>query len=113
MIRVGQAILGKIPFKDGTQPEYNRPYLVVSVSNGEMGVLVVSSLAGKEHKLAYQENRKITHYNPPFRKSSFVKLDSLSYIAANEVSDFRILSNGASLNEEELRQIVQALDFQR
>ncbi len=58
----GQGVLGKIPFKDGTIPAYNRTYLVVNVSSDYIEVLNVSSIAGKERKLAYLTNKRISKY---------------------------------------------------
>jgi hypothetical protein len=78
-LSVGQAVLGNFPFPDGTASEYLRPYLVVFVKPDCAGVLTVSSLHGKEHKLLMPTNYEIKKYDPPFNKPVFVKLDSLKY----------------------------------
>ena len=44
----GHGVLGKIRFVDGTMPEYDRTYLVVTVTNAYIEVLNVSSVRGKE-----------------------------------------------------------------
>lgn len=108
-IHVGQGIWGKTQFKDGPFPEYSRPYLVVEVCDSRIGVLTISSTAGKEHKLFYPSNYKITDYNPPFERSSFVKLDSLTYISISEIKNFKILHNGDCLNESELNIIINKI----
>ena len=37
--REGQALLGRIVFKDGTSPQYDRPYLIVTVSESFLEVV--------------------------------------------------------------------------
>lgn len=111
MFRVGQGLLGRVAFRDGGIPEYDRPYLIVYVSDTEIGLLNVSSVAGKESKLLYPTNRNIVKYNPPFRKSSFVKLDSLTYITYVEASAMRVLSGGLALDQHELNSIVASVSF--
>ena len=106
MFRVGQGLLGRVAFRDGGIPEYDRPYLIVYVSDTEIGLLNVSSVAGKESKLLYPTNRNIVKYNPPFRKSSFVKLDSLTYISHTEASAMQLLSGGLVLDQDELNLII-------
>ena len=108
---VGQGLLGKIKFKDGTFPQYDRPYLVVYVDNSKIGLLNVSSVAGKEHKLAFRSNHLIQKYNPPFIKSSFVKLDSLVYMSHKESQDMYLLSNGQCLLYTELQKILSLITF--
>ncbi len=107
--QVGQAIYGKITFKDGKEPEYKRPYLVVAVEDDGISVLNVSSLEGKEWKLAYKTNMKIEHYSPPFVKPSFVKLDSLVKVSFQDCSDIRLLSGGKQLDAEEMKRILNEL----
>lgn len=109
MIRIGQGLLGRIQFPDGTFPSYDRPYLVVSVTATHVGLLNVSSTAGKEHKLLFPENRRLVKHDPPFLKDSFVKLDSLVYIPISDVDRFRLLHSGDCLEEEELLSILQLL----
>lgn len=107
MVCVGQGLLGKVKFTDGQMPSYPRTYLVISISSTQIGLLNVSSTAGKEHKLLYSTNRRLVHYNPPFLKDSFVKLDSLVYVAASEIDNFKILHNGECLASGELNEIVR------
>ena len=109
MVCLGQGIYGKARFVDGQYPAYDRPYLVVSVSPERIGILNVSSTAGKDHKLLFPTNRAILNYNPPFRKESFVKLDSLVYISTSDICNFRILHNGECLEKCELYDIIRAV----
>lgn len=109
MLQIGQGVLGKARFVDGSYPQYPRTYLVVSVDTDKIGVLNVSSTAGKEHKLLFPANRSIIKYNPPFVKDSFVKLDSLTYITISEAGSFRALHNGDCLDGVELQAIISAI----
>ena len=101
----GQGLLGRIRFRDGAMPEYDRPYLVVSVSDTYIEILNVSSIRGKEKKLLYPTNFALVHYNPPFLKPSFVKLDSLTRINKSECSRLRLLCGGARLNNDDLNEV--------
>ena len=107
MYQVGQGILGKIMFRDGIMPQYNRTYLIVGVDNNNISVLNVSSIQGKENKVMYRTNHVLNNYNPPFRKPSFVKLDSLTVVSESYVnSNCRLLSNGQPLLYSELNTII-------
>lgn len=105
----GQGILGKIQFIDGSMPEYDRTYLIVSVNTDSIEVLNVSSIRGKERKLLFPFNERLRLYNPPFWKPSFVKLDSLMQVSLSECSDFFLLSGGARLDMTELQRIKKLL----
>ena len=106
MLEIGQALFGIARFRDGKMASYKRPFLVVYVDSEKVGLLNVSSTAGKEHKLLYESNRRIINYNPPFKKDSFIKLDSLIYISVEEVNSFTLLCNGEKLNDHELNHIL-------
>jgi hypothetical protein len=106
---VGQGLFGKIQFVDGTFPQKDRMYLIVSVSSDEIGTLNISSLAGKEQKLLYPYNKEIINYRPPFQKRSFIKLDSLMNISISEAQQLRILSSGQTLDNNELRDIITSI----
>lgn len=84
----GQAIFGRVRYSDGSMPEYNRPYLIVSVEKDFVEVVSVSSTKGKEWKLMFANNCVIHDYNPPFNKPSFVKLNSVSKIPKSELKNF-------------------------
>lgn len=101
----GQGILGKIRFVDGKMPKYDRTYLVVNVETRYIEVLNVSSIKGKERKLAFSTNKRIQAYNPPFLKPSFVKLDSLTRVDKSELEGVHILNNGRTLDSDELKRI--------
>ncbi len=101
----GQGILGRITFKDVVMPSYDRTYLIVTVSTDYIEVLNVSSVHGKERKLAFPKNKKLNKYCPPFRKPSFVKLDSLTRVSSSEWGNLRILNGGKTLDTNELARI--------
>lgn len=101
----GQGIHGKIRFADGKMPEYDRTYLVISVSNQYIEVLNVSSIRGKERKLAFSTNERLRVFSPPFLKPSFVKLDSLTRVPKADWDGIHILNNGRSLDNKELTRI--------
>lgn len=105
----GQGILGKIKFVDGTMPRYARTYLIVDVRESYIEVLNVSSIKGKERKLAFSTNKRIKMYNPPFLKPSFVKLDSLVRVNESELEDIILLNNGRTLEGNELKRIKELL----
>ncbi|MDD2494686.1 MAG: hypothetical protein PHE29_05790 [Tissierellia bacterium] len=111
MFEVGQGILGKIKYVDGTLPNKNRTYIIVDVSEDgkKIKVLNVSSVKGKEHKLAFPSNQRLKKYNPPFLRDSFVKLDSLSEVDASDFSSIMILNNGNKLDCDEMNTIIQGL----
>lgn len=106
MLEVGQAILGRICYPDGSTPEYSRPYLIVFVSESKVGVLIVSSTKGKERKLIYKTNKRLKKYKPPFLKDSFVKLESLTYIKTSDALSMKLLYNGEKLDRDELKEIL-------
>lgn len=106
MIQIGQGVLGRIPFKDGEIPRYDRTYLVVGIDSTNIELLNVSSVIGKEHKLLFPHNKLIVNFNPPFVKSSFVKLDSLTDVPLSMSSSLRILHNGDCLDSTELQSII-------
>lgn len=101
----GQGILGRITFRDGTVPAYNRTYLIVLVDTDYIKVLNVSSVHGKEHKLAFPSNEKLKVYRPPFMKPSFVKLDSLTTVPDTEWNNLILLHGGQPLDNSELARI--------
>ena len=105
----GQGVLGRLTFKDGAAPEYDRTYLVVSVSVDHIEVLNVSSIRGKERKLAYPSNERLRVYCPPFLKPSFVKLDSLTRVDAAEWGTLKLLYRGQPLDKSELARIQSLL----
>ena len=101
----GQGILGRVRFVDGEMPEYDRTYLVVNVDTDYIEVVNVSSIRGKERKLAFSTNERLRVYNPPFVKPSFVKLDSLTKIDRTDWGNIHLLSNGRTLDAGELTRI--------
>ena len=105
----GHGVLGRIRFTDGTMPAYDRTYLVVAVFDEYIQVLNVSSVKGKERKLAFSTNERLLKFRPPFRVASFVKLDSLTDVPKSEWGNLHILDNGQPLDAAELRRIKQMI----
>ncbi len=68
----GQGVLGRIRFLDGEFPAYDRTYLVVTAKENYIEVLNVSSIRGKERKLAFPTNERLRSYSLPFVMPSFV-----------------------------------------
>ena len=111
MLREGQGVYGRITFVDGVFPEYDRTYLVVSVSDENVGVLNISSAIGKAASLLLPTNRYINNHYPPFLKKSFVKLDSYVRITIDEALSLRVLANGETLDDRELDAIKKAIIY--
>ena len=105
----GHGILGRIRFVDGTMPSYDRTYLIISVTNDYIEVLNVSSIRGKERKLAFPSNERLRSYNPPFVMPSFVKLDSLTRVPKSDWGHLQVLNNGRTLDANELNRIKNML----
>lgn len=101
----GHGVLGRVQFRDGTMPGYDRTYLVVSVTGEYIEVLNVSSIKGKERKLAFTTNERLRVFNPPFLKPSFVKLDSLTRVQKADWANLQILNGGRTLDSNELARI--------
>lgn len=109
----GQGVLGRIRFKDGQMPTYDRTYLVVKAEEAFIEVLNVSTIRGKERKLFFPHNERLRLYRPPFMYPSFVKLDSLMRINIADVGDLRVLHNGQTLDSGELKRIKLLLQRER
>ena len=106
---VGQGVLCSFEFNSGIKPQYKRPYLIVSVTPTEIGLLVISTIKGKEHKLLFKTNKELINYDPPFKLQSFVKLDSLINIPIEAISGLSPLKGGARLDETELNEILAGI----
>lgn len=72
-------------------------------------MLNVSSIRGKERKLAFSTNERLRSFKPPFLKPSFVKLDSLTQVKRADWSELQVLHNGATLDQGELDRIKKLL----
>lgn len=105
----GQGVLGRIRFKDGQMPGYDRTYLVVSAGTDYIEILNVSTIRGKEHKLFFPFNERLKTYRPPFLYPSFVKLDSFTCVPLTDCGGLKILHGGQTLNRAELNRIVGLL----
>ena len=102
---VGQGVLGRIRFVDGEVPAYDRTYLVVTAEPDYIEVLNVSSIRGKERKLAFPTNERLRTYNPTFVMPSFVKLDSLTRVESADWGNLQVLNSGRTLDGNELARI--------
>lgn len=105
----GQGVLGRIRFVDGTFPAYDRTYLVITARPDYIEVLNISSIKGKERKLAFPTNERLRIYNPPFVMPSFVKLDSLTRVESKDWGNLQVLNAGRSLDATELDRIKKML----
>ena len=108
-LMVGQGVLGRVRFKDGQMPQYDRTYLIVAIDADYIKVLNVSTIKGKERKLAFPYNERLRVYCPPFRYPSFVKLDSLTKVPLKECGGLKVLHGGEPLDATELNRILQFL----
>lgn len=109
MFLAGQGLYGRIVFTDGTTPEYDRPYLIAEVLEDKIGVLNISTVAGKESKLLFPTNKLINKHSPPFTKRSFVKLDSFVYVSTEDAQNMKILDGGNTIDKAELSCILKAV----
>ncbi|MBQ2923380.1 MAG: hypothetical protein IJE60_09935 [Tyzzerella sp.] len=105
----GHGILGRITFRDGEVPSYDRTYLVTHATDDFIEVLNVSSIRGKERKLAFPTNERLRSFNPPFLMPSFVKLDSLTRVPKSEWDNLQVLNGGRTLDASELTRIKNML----
>lgn len=101
----GHGVLERIRFVDGTMSKYDRAYLVIDVMPEYIEVLNISSLKGKERKLAFPTNERLQKYKPPFLNPSFVKLDSRTKVSKRECVSLKILSMGETLDKGEFDRI--------
>ncbi len=106
---VGQAFWGRVRFRDGEFPQYDRPYLIVGVDEDYLEILTVSSVAGKEWKLTLPTNKELINYDPPFPKRTFVKLDSLQRVHISDLSNVSIAKGGRTLDATELSDIINII----
>lgn len=104
----GQVIFTRlIPYPDGTSVQYiSRPYLVFGVTDTHVETLIIYSVYGKTHKLAYKSNFELKDSIPPLSRPSFVKLDSYQKTELAQLKDLQIASNGMFINADELKTIL-------
>ncbi|MCI9143619.1 MAG: hypothetical protein HFH87_13565 [Lachnospiraceae bacterium] len=105
----GHGILGRIRFRDGEIPTYDRTYLIVAVGSDYIEVVNVSSIKGRERKLLFRTNEALKSYRPPFMVPSFVKLDSLTRVPLTECNGLQILYKGQKLDDTELKRIIKMI----
>lgn len=105
----GQALYGSVMFKNGAAPQYRRYYLVVEVDSDFVGIVDVSSTAGKEQKLLYNSNYELEQHYPPFPKPSFVKTDSFRRIPISKAEKLALQAGGKRIREEDLNEILSMI----
>lgn len=103
---LGQGLLLRLPFADNGVLSGRRTFLVIGEEDGYILLLNVSSTKGKEHRLIHDSNEEIIHYNPPFKVSSFVKLDALYKVEKCEELKECILARNEKLDTEELSRLL-------
>ena len=96
----GHGVLERIRFVDGTMSKYDRAYLVIDVMPEYIEVLNISSLKGKERKLAFPTNERLQKYKPPFLNPS-----SRTKVSKRECVSLKILSMGETLDKGEFDRI--------
>ncbi|AYO30787.1 hypothetical protein D2962_09355 [Biomaibacter acetigenes] len=98
-------MLLKIPYADGEPPDKQRTFLVINIDKEVVELLNVSSIRDKEIKASWPSNEILKEYRPPFKRPSFVKLDSLYRIELFEELNYLILAGGQPLDPGELKRI--------
>lgn len=96
----GQGLKLKGHFANGTECDYKRPFLIIECSQNIIKALNISSLKGKEIKLAYPSNKKLDMHYPPFPSLSFVKLDEVYNFEACYELEHTIMCNGKTLDDD-------------
>lgn len=109
MLKKGQGVCLKLDFWDGGLSNYKRPFLVIDKNENYIHLLNISSTHGKEHKLGMKSNKLIRYYNPPFLKSSFVKLDAMYIIPNGEYIKSYLLCGGRAMRPDEFKSIENCL----
>lgn len=109
-MKTGQGILLKLDYADGGLADKARTFLIISINEGKVNLLNISSIQGKLHKLMYPANKKILKYKPPFIKPSFVKLDAEYIIDNNQELESFILCQGRAMEQDELSAIIKEFD---
>lgn len=104
----GHGLLFKGFFADGSECLYARTFIVIENTSSIIKALNVSSLKGKEHKLAFPSNTNLSKYKPPFSYQSFAKLDELYEIEAFPEFERTVLARGATIDDTELSSVIQA-----
>ena len=105
MFEVGQVIISQVKFQDGSKSLKKRLYIVVKSGKETVGILNCSSTDGKENKVGMPANYLLKNYRPPFKKSTFVKLDSFQEFYISELPFYKIVGK---INEAELNYILDS-----
>ncbi|WP_143006883.1 hypothetical protein [Paenibacillus tianmuensis] len=102
----GQGLWLKGRFANGTQCDYNRPFLVIENTGTIIKALNVSSLRGKETKLIIPSNKNLSKHFPPFPQPSFVKLDEIYHYESFSELEQSVMSSGKCLDTGLLSQVI-------
>lgn len=106
-MQVGQGLLLSLDFADGGLCNYKRTFLIIEVLEKEVFLLNISSLEGKERKLAFPSNERLYRYRPPFMRKSFFKMDALYIIPNSHIVANYLLADGRCMHPNELSEVVR------
>ena len=83
---MGDILYCRIPFADATITPYLRYYVVIKADFSKFSCLNLSSIEGKEHKLAFPSNKEVDNCVPPMFVRTMVKLDE-EYVISRPYSE--------------------------
>lgn len=110
-IKPGMVLRGKMPFPDGSFPEYPRFYLVSNVEKDKIYVYQVTKIRTDTQYLEQFGCRyKLGDINEPvlpFYEGTFVELETLAPIDPTYYKDLKVYALGCQLNKAELNKIKQ------
>lgn len=108
MIPIGTALSLKIPFADGGECKYKRPFLVINFdqSSNNLTLLNASTIKNKVHKTVWNSNKVLTNHNPPFPRPTFVKLDSIYKVEYFSGLDNMRMMSGRTLDSIEFQKLL-------
>lgn len=109
MIQAAQAVLLQLPFPNGKEGIYPRPYIILEVSNHVILALTTRSIEGKEERY-YPSDIVVEQYNPPLQRESVVQLYAIYEIENFVGIEFALLAKGQKLQEESFHKICAAFE---
>lgn len=89
---VGDILYCNIPFANGTTTDYPRYFVVIETGADNFHCLNLSSVKGKESKLAFSSNKEIFDCIPPMFKRTMVKLDEEYTVPNSDKAESKIRS---------------------
>jgi hypothetical protein len=98
----------KLPFADGVECQYSRPFLVVGRDdeNKKLKLLNASSIKGKEEKALWDSNKVLDNHNPPFPRATFIKIDAIYEVDYFDDLSRMKMSRGLTLETIELQSVL-------